>query len=357
MRRFGRHLERGAKRLLRHLLDIVLPVPPNEPVHAVGTPRRVLLVRPNFRIGNTLISAPLIAAMQTRFPGANIDYLGADTTAMLLRHFPIEHVYCISRRFILRPWELLALLLRVRQARYDVAVDAGMGSTSGGVYTFLTGARHRIGVAGAGDRFLTTRVPPPRVAHAYDGPVAFAAALGVACAARPAYIVAAGERAAALQTLAAAGLAAAAGVPQFVALSISGHKDKSLPVEIWIDLATRLATARGRVLVLTGPEEVPLLGHLRAALPHAAVLAPQPLRAFAAILSLAALVVAPDSGPLHLSVAVGAPTIALLVAPGSRRYAPRGPEDRVVFPATAAAAAAAIIEHPRWVGDARTSGP
>ncbi|MCK6553245.1 glycosyltransferase family 9 protein [Candidatus Binatia bacterium] len=352
MRRVGRRLERAAKRALRGVLDVALPVPENQPPSAIGTPQRVLLVRPNFRIGNTLISAPLIDALHARFPGAQLDYLGADTTAVLLRRFPIHRVHCISRRFILRPWALLSLIRRIRREQYDVAVDAGMGSTSGGFYTFVTGARHRVGVAGAGQRFLTTRLPAPRVTHAYDAPVAFAAALGIDCADHPAYIVAPEERAAALAALGTAGLTTATGVTPFVVLSISGHKDKRLSVDLWTDLATRLDAAGGRVLILTGPEEVGLLSHLRRELPGAVVLPPLPLRQFAATLSLATLVVAPDSGPLHLSVAVGVPTIALLVAQASRRYAPRGPDDRVVFPATAAAAAAAVLEHPRWMAGA-----
>jgi len=354
MRQFGRRVEHGTKRLLARLLDVALPVPPNEPIDAIATPRRVLLVRPNFRIGNTLISAPLIGALRARFPGARLDYLGADTTAILLRHFPIDELYCISRRFILRPWQLLALLHRIRRERYEVAIDAGMGSSSGGFYTFATGARHRIGVTGAGERFLTTRVPAPHVSHAYDGPVAFSAEIGALCADRPAYIVGPDERTAGLETLARIGLAPAGQVAPFVGLSISGHKDKRLAPELWIDLAVRLTAAGGRVLVLTGPEEVPLLPRLRRDLPGAVVLEPQPLRRFAALLSLAALVVAPDSGPLHLSVAVGTPTIALLVAAGSRNYAPRGPDDRVVFPASAAAAAATVVAHPRWVGVLRS---
>ena len=349
MRRFGRSLERGAKRVLTRLLDGLLPVPPNEPLSAVGEPRRVLLVRPNFRIGNTLITAPLIAALQARFPSARLDYLGADTTDVLLRHFPIDRTYCISRRFILRPWELLGLLRRIRRERYDVAIDAGMGSTSGGFYTYVTGASHRIGVDGAGQRFLTTRLPPPQVSHAYDGPVAFSIALGAPCQDYPAYVVSADERADALGTLAGVGLADGTTLTAFVALSISGHKDKRLSPQFWIDLATRLAAAGGRVLVLAGPEEVPLLPRLRHELPTGAVvLEPQPLRRFAAVLSYASIVVAPDSGPLHLSVAVGVPTIAVLIAAGSRNYAPRGPDDRVVFPATAAAAADTVLAHPRW---------
>ncbi|MFI5399328.1 MAG: glycosyltransferase family 9 protein, partial [Candidatus Binatia bacterium] len=75
---------------------------------------------------------------------------------------------------------------------------------------------------------------------------------------------------------------------------------------------------------------------------------PQPLRVFAALTAMARLVVTPDSGPMHLVVAVGVPTVVLLQAERSLHYAPRGPNDRFLMCPSVAEVVATIIEHPSW---------
>jgi heptosyltransferase-3 len=68
--RVGKALGHRGKRVLGRVLDPMLSTPPNVPIETVRDVRRVLIVRPNFRIGNTLITAPLIFALRQRFPGA-----------------------------------------------------------------------------------------------------------------------------------------------------------------------------------------------------------------------------------------------------------------------------------------------
>src|SRR5262245_57129840 len=90
--RFGRRMGHLGKRIFGGILDAVLPVPENVPLASIGEVRRVLVVRPNFRIGNTLITTPLATALRQRFPGAAVDWLGGDTTASLLANLPIDRV-------------------------------------------------------------------------------------------------------------------------------------------------------------------------------------------------------------------------------------------------------------------------
>ena len=150
------------------MLDVALPVRRNVRVEDVPPPRRVLVVRPNFRIGNTVITSPIVPALRGRFPGAELHLLGADTTAGLLAGLPVDAVHAMSRRFILRPWQFVALMRRLRALRFDVAVEAGLGSFSGSLFTYLSGARYRVGVEGSGERFLNVRLPRPRPEHCYD---------------------------------------------------------------------------------------------------------------------------------------------------------------------------------------------
>lgn len=57
----------------------------------------MLLVRPNFRISNALISARLIDAFAQAHPNIEIDYLATDTTLALFENLPLSHCYTLSR--------------------------------------------------------------------------------------------------------------------------------------------------------------------------------------------------------------------------------------------------------------------
>jgi lipopolysaccharide heptosyltransferase III len=347
--RVGKTLGHWGKRVFVRLLDAVLPTLPNVPIDAVCDVRRVLLVRPNFRIGNTLISTPLIVALRERFPGASLDYLSGDTTSALLAHLPVDTVHLVSRRFVTRPWRFVALFTRLRRLHYDVAVEAGMGSFSGALYTYLTGARYRVGCGGKTDRFLNVRLPAVHVAHKYEEPVAFARLLGVSCPDHPVYEIGPAERSAALTLLRRWELATESVARPFIALFVGGHLEKRWPAAQWIELARSLVASGARVVMFLGPEEAQSESRYRRELPPGVrVLGPQPLRLFAALWSAARLIVTPDSGPMHLAAAVGVPVIAVLRGEISGAYAPRGPQDRSLAWPTVAAVVAAVVSHPVW---------
>ncbi len=353
--RFGQRLGHLGKNALGWILDRILPVPPNCAPETLPAVRRVLLVRPNFRIGNTLMTTPLVLALRRRFPQAQLDYLAGDSTAVLLRGLPIDRVYCVSRRSIARPWQFLALFWRLRRVGYDVAVEAGLGSFSGALYAYLCGARYRIGCSGRGDRFLNVRLPPFPVAHVYDSPVAFARLLGSDCPDAPVYQVLDDEKAVARRILAGLGLMRGEVAAPFAAVFIGGHQDKRWPAEQWLELGRELVAAGGRLLMFLGPEELGLEERLRRELPAAVrLLRPQPLRTFAAILAESRLVITPDSGPMHLAAALGVPMIALLQTQQSQLYRPRREHDRALMGPTVAQAVAAVTAHPSWEGLADT---
>ncbi|MEW6269367.1 MAG: glycosyltransferase family 9 protein [Thermodesulfobacteriota bacterium] len=354
----GGRIEGIGQRLLGRLLDLGLPVEANVRVDEVAGVRRVLLVRPNFRLGNALITSPLVAALRDRFPGARIDYLGGEGTLALLENLPVDERIVMSRGFVLRPWRFVALFLRLRRRAYDVAIEAAMGSFSGGLYAYLSGARFRVGVAGRSDRFLNVRLPPVPVTHAYDGPVAFAERLGVSCTPQPVYVLTGDEERAALATLASLDLADGDVVDPFVALFVGGHGKKRWPEESWVELAQRLAGEGARVVLFTGPDEAAAVARLRARLAGVAhVLEPQPLRHFAALLATPAIAVTPDSGPMHLAAALGVPCVAVLSSRGSTFFPPRGPLDVSLLEPSVEDVERALHGHPCWATIVGASRP
>jgi heptosyltransferase III len=330
--RAGHFLDRAGRRLLDRVLDRLLPVPPNVSLDAMTAVRSVLLVRPNFRIGNVLMMAPLVPALRERFPDARLEVLVGDTTVNLLGGLPIDAVHCVSRFHILYPWRFVALFRHLRRTHFDVAVAAGAGSFSGGLYTFLSGARYRIGFAGRGNRFLNVRLPRSRVGHAYDNAPAFARAMGASCPDHPVYHVSSAEDAEAVRILGELGLVDGGTVRPFLGVFVGGHLRKRWPQHLWLTFARELERMGIVFVVFLGPEEVRFAARLRAELsPSVRIISPRPIRIFAALLARARLLVTPDSGAMHLAAALGVPIIGLLQNEKSEFYRPRGIHDQVLM--------------------------
>ena len=91
---------------------------------------------------------------------------------------------------------------------------------------------------------------------------------------------------------------------------MGARAEKRLPAEWFLELAGHLR-ATGRKVVLTGgPAEREQMKSLL--LPDGVGVAPElPLRAFAAAIVNARAVLTADTGPMHLSVALGVPTVSL----------------------------------------------
>ena len=107
----------------------------------------------------------------------------------------------------------------------------------------------------------------------------------------------------------------------------SGAAIKNWSASGWHTVGNALAQDdRIHFLVTAGPAERELVQEVAAGLPHdrAIVAEETSLGVLAALYSRCALVIGPDSGPLHLAVAVGTPSVTLYGASDPVRFGPWG---------------------------------
>jgi ADP-heptose:LPS heptosyltransferase len=326
LKKAGKSLERGGKTLLRASLVRLLPRPrrPEGPVDPASV-RRVLAVRHDARLGNLLLLTPSLRLIKTAFPAARVEVLLADKYGEALRFNP-----CVDEILTARA------LPGLRRRRYDLAFDFSPQhafSLSSATWTALSGAKRRVGFdRGDAARFLDDLVPVPAerahetanlarlVRHAAPG-----AALPPDDALRTEWHFGPGEREAGARTWREWGLDA-----ESVALFLGARAEKRLPADWFLELARRLRAAGRRVALTGGPAERELLqGKV---LPEGVFAAPElPLRAFAATVANARAVLTADTGPMHLAVAVGTPTVELFSHTETWRFAyGRLPEHRVL---------------------------
>lgn len=274
---------------------------------------RVLVSRLEY-LGDVILTLPAVRALKDRYPKAEIDYLARSNGADVLEGDPL-----ISR--VLRApekeesWGATWRVVReMRVRKYAAAVDLYSNPRSA-LLIGLSGARLRIGGARRVRKWFYTHptVTPGAIRSAIDHHLHYMRPLGVESrATRPVLTLREAERERAVEKLREFG---AAGSPErTVGLHPGGKWEvKRWPVEYFADLALRLFEKHGlRVVVLIGPGELSYQDALRARLGSRAIYLPTLLiRETAAVISALDGMVVGDGGIMHVSVAVGTPTVGL----------------------------------------------
>jgi lipopolysaccharide heptosyltransferase I len=308
-------------------------------------PRSIALVKLS-ALGDVVHATPVAEALAEAFPAARLTWVVERRAAVLLHdHEHLAEVVTIDThawRRVRAPAAALALAQtlrelrqRLRAARFDVALDL-QGLVKSGVVTAATGAPVRIGFAAGFRRerlngLFTNRhvTPPPSARHVVEQYLALLEPLGVAPR-RVTFRLPTREAAEGRveEFFAESGLKPHGRV--VVLNPGAGRPAKRWPVERFVELAARLSReASARVLVLWGPGEQPAAQAIAQA-PGAVLAPPTDLETLIAVMRRASLVVAADTGPLHVAAAVGTPCVGLYGPTSAVRNGPYGTGHRTL---------------------------
>ncbi|HVH08077.1 MAG TPA: glycosyltransferase family 9 protein [Myxococcota bacterium] len=294
--------------------------------------RRILLVSVNERLGNSILPTAPVAALRAALPEARLDFVGGPLAPAILRGLGVATVRTLKRSDAWRPWRLLALVRALRAERYDAAIHlAGSTGSLGALLVGASGATHRIGVRRAdGNVFFTSALEPPDDVHKVDELRALVRQLGVDAPAGRCLALAPEERAAAAERLARE-LGPDGAAPVAIFVGGRARKGKAWPLEAFAKVAEGLRAQHLPILVFLGPEELAREGEIRAALGPAHYVAEPDLRRVAALVAACRAVLAPDSGPMHLAIAAGTPTVAIFMRENFDRWGPQAAHGRVIY--------------------------
>jgi lipopolysaccharide heptosyltransferase I len=278
--------------------------------------RRIALIKPS-ALGDIVHSLPVLTALRARYPNAHITWVVNHGYEPLLRGHPdLDATLPFERAG--RAGPLFAalnfgrFLSRLRRARFDLVLDL-QGLLRSGLMTLATGAPRRVGLTSAREGaslFYTDVIPvgDVRTLHAVDRYWRAALALG-APPGPPRFRVPVVEPA---RRWAAAALRDCPR-PWLVLGVGSRWQTKRWPPEHFAALARRAQDAFGGTAVFVGARDETTVAA------HTASLLAGPVRDFtgrttlpqlAALLGLADVMLANDTGPLHLAAALGRPVVA-----------------------------------------------
>ena len=276
---------------------------------------RILIVRLT-ALGDAIHGLPVACALRAALPQATIGWVVEGRNAELLAGHPaIDHVIRTSRRWLKSPRAILELRRNLRSLRFDVAIDM-QSLTKSAIAARLSGAPRRIGMSGVEGREISTWLNNELVAaqgiHVVDRYLSLLRPLEIESpAVRFNFPERSDDGSFADEMLNKLGLRPGA----FAILNPgAGWPSKVWPADRYGEVAARLSAACGltSLAVWGAPSERPLAEAIVAASRGAAQLAPSTtVPQLAAICRRASLFLGSDTGPMHLAVAVGTPTISM----------------------------------------------
>ena len=287
----------------------------------IPTPERILILKPS-SLGDIIHTLPALFALRHYYPAAKISWLVKHEWAEILEEHPdLDEV--ISAEFHLRYWP--SLVSRVRQGQFDLVIDL-QGLFRTGLLAGLSGAPVRIGFAAGREGspwFYTHRVKLPismdrswRLLdiHAVERNLAIIRFLGAEIS-RPTFSLP--DRESDVQNITQ--WIHDAGVKdhdRVVAIApLSRAEIKCWPLERFIEVSQMLSRWYGcKIILLGSPTQrwmvdkfseklngqfIDMVGKLR-------------IRQIGTLLRRTKLLIANDSAPVHIGVAVGTSVLAIL---------------------------------------------
>ncbi|HCI81963.1 MAG TPA: hypothetical protein DHW02_19990 [Ktedonobacter sp.] len=310
---------------------------------------RILLIHPG-HMGAMVMVTPILHALKTHAPDAHITMLiGSWSKEVVSRHPDIDEIVTCTfpshRDNSFNPLKSYMLLFRtarqIRRGKYDLAINLRPRYWWSAALAYLAGIPKRVGYAVPPCRpLLTHGIPRVRQEHFTISYLRLAsaglAALGYEPLAEPYtpeeyplyFEPTEAEKQWAVERLNA--VKKTSTQPVVIIHPGSGGEVKLWRNEAWATCADTLTQPSGAFpgacILLTGSKsELPVMEKVAASMTSSAtIITGTTLGQLAAVLQQAQLVLGVDSGPLHLAVAQGTPTVRIFGPTDDRIFGPWG---------------------------------
>jgi len=332
-------LEKSGKGVILALLGALLKSRPLDRKDLLNHRlERILIVRQDERLGNLILITPFLEALRHLLPCAHLAALVSSRFASVLHGNPdVDEIIPFDKRmFIRHPFRFMVFVHCLRRKVFDLAIDCGPVdglSLNNAVMTYLSGAPARLGyLRGQSHLFLNQWVPRPREARSeidyHLDLLRFT--FGGFHNGRLKVCLSAQEKERVAQLQKDWGLIDG---DLLVGIHVGGRGQKRWPAERFVQLAQHIIRDHGaKVLLFWGPGEHGLVRQLENGAHRDLLIAPPlEIRELAGHLQRCTVFISGDTGPMHLALAVGTPTIAIFRVANLQRYGSQGPHNRIVF--------------------------
>ena len=288
--------------------------------------KKILCIKPR-GIGDVVLSTIVIDNLKEHFPSATIDYLTEPFVKPALESNPnINKVITMGKTEF-----PLKVALRVRKEKYNLILDLWSNPRSAQI-AFLSGVKYRVGFGYRGRKYAyNIKATSGRGReHAAEHNLELLKALNVPIISKDIqYFVAEKDNSFAKDFIEnnfqknkkIVGI-----------IPAGGWESKRCDAVKWVEICKAIADKyRSRFLILWGPGDEKDSEFIKSELPDLAVLAPQTtLQQMSALIKNCDFVLANDSGPMHISAALGVPTLGIFGPTSPKAHRPYSPNSDYV---------------------------
>jgi ADP-heptose:LPS heptosyltransferase len=331
-------IEHLGKKLLVLILGLFLKQEKFTPKEVdLSSVKKVLVIRQDDRIGNLVLTTPLLSALRRFFPESRPSYLASKTFHTLFHNSTlVDQIFVAKKRqYIFHPLSLISFIRKIRKQKFDLAFDASDEnnfSLNNSFLAYLSGSRYRIGYKKPGSApFLNLEVPSPSLQrHAMEMHLDLLRFLvgdfegdDLKIEVDPA------NRFYVEKYMNQKGVS-----PDdfLIGINIGGRERKRWDLENFTHVADWIVdNFNSKVIFIWGPEEKKIVKGMILKNENKQILSDLfPLPVLAALIKRCNLFISGDTGAMHLSVGVGTPTLALFLDSDPTKFGPRGKSHRII---------------------------
>ncbi|MFN0158566.1 MAG: glycosyltransferase family 9 protein [Bacteroidota bacterium] len=279
-------------------------------------------------VGDVLLSTIVLKNLRLAFPDTELDFLTEPPSDDIIRGNPNVNGLLIYDRSSMSG---LGLIRLVRNRGYDLVIDL-FGNPRTALVTRLSGARYRVGYKFRGRTYAYNILVEPRGGEVHNTQFNLDALerIGVAIQDRNLYFpIASADEEYVQGFLAESQLTGR----RLIALNTGGGwYTKRWPIERFAKLADRISETLNATVVLTwGPGQLEEVRQVAGMMQNSAFIPPPTtLPQLGALLKKCTVVISNDSGPMHITAAVGVPVLGIFGPTNTKLQGPYGDRHMVI---------------------------
>jgi len=345
-------LEKEGKSFLIQMLRLLLRNKPLQDKVDLSAVKKILVIRQDNRIGNLVLTTPLLLALRKSFPQAKLSFLSSSASAEVFSGSKLldELLVLEKKKYIRNPFAFISQIFSLRRKGFDLAFDCSDEnhfSLGHGMWICLSGAKYRVGhKREKSDLFLNIEVPPANhTRHATEMHLDLLRFLipGVSDE-LPFLEVKAEEKECIKNYLEKMGITSE---DFLIGINLGGTGEKRWEIKNFIELGECLNERENvKVIYVWGPEEKELVKNLKLTGILPEIL---PLPKLLALLQRCNFFISSDSGIMHLATSVGTPTLAIFIHSDPQKFGPRGNKDKVISKIDGKIELKEVLEEACWM--------
>lgn len=274
------------------------------------------------RIGDVLLTTPVIEALRERFPSSQIDFLVEKPADEVLRGNPyLNNIILSDKKF----FEQIKLIKRIRKEKYDLIIDF-LGNPRSAWVTFFSRAKYRVGFDIPGRQFAyNIRIKRDNLSkYVVHFKLDALKAIGIDSPQKKMFFPVPED------------------IELFIEHSLHSYLDKNKilvgmapwsrrqarrwPKHYFAEIADRLMEKyNSQVILFWGPGEKEAIEEVASLMRNKPLISPPAnLKQVAALIKKCDLMVTNDNGLMHIAVSVGTPTVTMYGPTDSENWNPPG---------------------------------